>query len=366
MKAQVLYGIDNLKYSVVDTPSAGLGEALVKVARCGICGSDIPRIYKTGAHNMPLIPGHEFSGRVVACDSRPDLVGKRVSVFPLIPCNKCDQCRQQHYEMCENYNYLGSRSDGGFAEYVVAPVWNLVPVPDEVSDDDAAMLEPLCVAIHALRQIGLLGEDAEVGKSVAVCGLGTIGLLVVLLLKDMGFQQLFCIGNKDVQRHMLLKMGCSSEQFIDVRYADPVEAIMQRTGCRGVDYYMECIGSSESYAQAVKCMAPFGQVMLVGNPASDMELPREVYWRILRNQMALRGTWNSRFCGIDSTSNDWSFAIERLVDWFSRRAAGETQMLPGDLITHRFGLENMGDGLDIMRRKSEEYVKIMIQVNGES
>ena len=90
MKAQVLYGIDNLKYSVVDTPSAGLGEALVKVARCGICGSDIPRIYKTGAHNMPLIPGHEFSGRVVACDSRPDLVGKRVSVFPLIPCNNQD------------------------------------------------------------------------------------------------------------------------------------------------------------------------------------------------------------------------------------------------------------------------------------
>lgn len=398
MKAQVLYGIDNLKYSEVDTPSIGQGEALIKVARCGICGSDIPRIYKTGAHNMPLIPGHEFSGRVVACDSRPDLVGKRVSVFPLIPCNKCAQCRQQHYEMCQNYDYLGSRSDGGFAEYVKVPVWNLVPVPDEVSDDDAAMLEPLCVAVHALRQIGLLnggswyGSDMEGSevvelestKFVAVCGLGTIGLLVALLLKDMGCQQLFCIGNKDVQRQMLLKMGCSPEQFIDVRYADPVESIMQRTGCRGVDFYFECIGRSENYEQAVNLTAPLGMIMLVGNPASNMELSRNAYWNILRSQLTLKGTWNSSFYGLDAhedaarthntetvdmrgesvntftAQDDWQYALSRLYDWSLRKAAGEDVMLASDLITHRFSLEDMHKGLEIMYNKAEEYVKVMV------
>ena len=116
MKAQVLYGIGNIKLTNVDEPVPRKGEALVRVMCCGICGSDIPRIYKSGAHNMPIIPGHEFSGVVEECKDKPALVGKRVGVFPLIPCRECSQCRAGHYEMCENYDYLGSRSDGGFAE----------------------------------------------------------------------------------------------------------------------------------------------------------------------------------------------------------------------------------------------------------
>ena len=385
MKAQVLYGIDNLKYSEVDTPSIGQGEALIKVARCGICGSDIPRIYKTGAHNMPLIPGHEFSGRVVACDSRPDLVGKRVSVFPLIPCNKCAQCRQRHYEMCQNYDYLGSRSDGGFAEYVKVPVWNLVPVPDEVSDDDAAMLEPLCVAVHALRQMGLLSDAIKItNKSITICGLGTIGLLVALFLKDAGYNNVFCIGNKDVQRQKLLDMGYKDYQYIDARYCSPADVIKDRTGGRGADFYFECIGRSENYEQAVNLTAPLGMIMLVGNPASNMELSRNAYWNILRSQLTLKGTWNSSFYGLDAhedaarthntetvdmrgesvntltAQDDWQYALSRLYDWSLRKAAGEDVMLASDLITHRFSLEDMHKGLEIMYNKAEEYVKVMV------
>ena len=100
MKAQVLYGIGNIKLASVDVPVPKKGEALVKVNYCGICGSDIPRIYKSGAHNMPIIPGHEFSGVVEECKDKPSLVGKRVGVFPLIPCMECPQCKAGHYEMC--------------------------------------------------------------------------------------------------------------------------------------------------------------------------------------------------------------------------------------------------------------------------
>ena len=354
MKAQVLYGIGNLKYVDVEKPQLKDGEALIKVERCGICGSDVPRIYKTGAHNMPLIPGHEMSGVIEQCDSRPDLVGKRTGIFPLIPCKECTQCLAGHYEMCQNYDYLGSRSDGGFAEYLVAPVWNLLLVPEEIGAEDAAMLEPMCVAVHALRFMGLLKESMR--RSIVVCGLGTIGLLTALFLKDAGYKDVIFIGNKDIQKKKLSEMGYADAQFVDVRYCDPVATIMDRTHGLGADYYLECIGRSESYQQAVKCTGPLGHIMLVGNPASDMELPREVYWKILRNQMTLQGTWNSGF------PDDWSYALERLTSWTATRQAGKPAFLPSDLITHHFTLEDLPKGLDIMHRKSEDYVKVMVEI----
>ncbi len=380
MNAQVLYGIDNLKYAEVDTPAPKENEALISVSCCGICGSDIPRIYKTGAHNMPLIPGHEMTGTVKECASRPVLVGKRVGIFPLIPCKKCPQCREKHYEMCENYNYLGSRCDGGFAEYVTAPVWNLLPLPDEVLDEDAAMLEPMCVAVHAIKKAGLIQAkpgfskiDFEIAKiakrygskeagpdtnsNIVVCGMGTIGLLVAFFLKDAGYTNVYCVGNKDIQKKKLLEMGYDDSHYCDVRYGDPAAFIKERTGS-GADYYFECIGRPENYAQAVKCTAPLGHVMLVGNPASDMELPREIYWKILRNQLTLSGTWNSSFYGIDDEqgTDDWRYVISRLSDW----ASDPNSFLPNKLITHKFSLADMQAGLDIMKRKSEDYVKVMV------
>ncbi|WP_024866208.1 galactitol-1-phosphate 5-dehydrogenase [Butyrivibrio sp. FCS014] len=386
MKAQILYGINDIKYTDIAGPVPGEDEALIKVNRCGICGSDVPRIYTTGAHNMPLIPGHEMSGTIVECPARPDLLGKRAGIFPLIPCKKCSQCKARHYEMCEHYDYLGSRSDGGFAEYVKVPLWNLLPIPDEVADDDAAMLEPMCVAVHAIRMIGLAGADDAAdyearysagadapAPSIAVCGLGTIGLLVALFLRDAGYRNVFCLGNKDVQRDKLLAMGYEPSHFIDIRVSDPVAAIMEKTGGRGVEVYFECIGRSVNYEQAVNLTAPLGRIMLVGNPASDMSLPREVYWKILRHQLTLRGTWNSAFYGIDGADDDWRYALGRLVDWSRHSAADEKEpcdgescstggFLPGGLITHRFSLADMKKGLEIMRTKSEEYVKVMVEM----
>jgi L-iditol 2-dehydrogenase len=100
--------------------------------------------------------------------------------------------------------------------------------------------------------------------------------------------------------------------------------------------------------------------MLVGNPSSDMGLSREIYWKILRNQLTLRGTWNSSFYGIDGKGDDWRYALDRLVAWSKLKTEGKTIMLPHDLITHRFSLKDMNLGLDIMRTKSEEYVKVMV------
>ncbi len=389
MKAQILYDIGDIRYDDMDMPVPGDGEALVRVTRCGICGSDIPRIYRTGAHNMPLIPGHEMCGVVEACEDNPELVGKRVGIFPLIPCRKCAQCLAGHYEMCESYDYLGSRSNGGFAEYLCAPARNLIPIPDEVSDDEAAMLEPMSVAVHAIRGIGLLERieaqdgsrqwvanglsqaDPSAEPAIVVCGLGTIGLFVALFLYDAGYRKVFCIGNKDLQREKLLGMGYDEAQFCDVRVTDPEQFVMERTGGKRADYYFECIGRSENCSQAVALTGPLGKVMLVGNPAGDMELKREVYWKILRNQMTLKGTWNSSY------PEDWTYVVERLLAWGMERssAAFETESgggsaeaaacapYPASFITHRLELADMARGLEIMRDKSEEYVKVMVEIS---
>ena len=384
MKAQVLYGIGNIKYADIEAPRPKAGEALVRVTRCGICGSDVPRVFKTGAHNMPLVPGHEFTGTVEECALVPELVGKRVGIFPLIPCMECEQCENEHYEMCSDYNYLGSRCDGGFAEFVSVPVWNLFPLPDEVTDDEAAMLEPMSVAVHAMRRAEI---DRDNNPVIVVCGLGTIGLLMAMFLKDAGFSKVLFIGNKNIQKEMLLEMGYSDSDYCDVRYGEPIAFIKDKTGGRGADVYFECIGRSESYAQAVNCMAPLGKVILVGNPASDMELSRDTYWKILRNQLTLKGIWNSAYKGpkpVEYSSyagqelselDDWEYVIDRIVSWKDPectsmpgklvRKGNESSFagfLPDRIITHRYSLENMQDGLRIMQKKSEEYIKIMVEI----
>ena len=200
MKAYVLEGIGQLVYKDVQIPQLGADEVLVEVMNAGICGSDIPRIFKTGTYHFPTVPGHEFAGivRQAASKNNNYLIGKRVGVFPLMPCMKCEQCKKKAYEMCQSYNYLGSRTDGGFAEYAAVPAWNLIELPPKVSFEDAAMLEPAGVALHAIRQ----ADMGEVG-SAAVYGCGTIGTLVIQWLNAMGVKNLYAIGTREEQRNLL-------------------------------------------------------------------------------------------------------------------------------------------------------------------
>ena len=203
MKAYVLHGIDDLKYDEVSVPDIGSNEVLVKVHAAGICGSDIPRIYKTGTYSYPLIPGHEFSGEVieVGSDVENEWKRKRVGIFPLIPCKKCIPCQNKQYELCRHYSYLGSRTNGGFAEYVAVPEWNLIELPQNVTYEQAAMLEPMAVAIHAMRRACKGNEDNN--RKIVVYGLGTIGILLAMYLKEADFSNVFVIGNKEFQRKMV-------------------------------------------------------------------------------------------------------------------------------------------------------------------
>ncbi len=359
MKGLVLRAPEKIEIGDVGCPQAGAGEVLVKVEACGICGSDIPRAYRDGAHNMPLIIGHEFAGEVDSCGEGvdKDWQGKHVGVFPLIPCMKCDCCKIRKYEMCSNYSYLGSRRDGGFAEYVSVPEWNLIELPDCVGFDSAAMMEPMAVAVHAIRQaFRTKGYDIEdvtelIDKKVVVVGLGTIGLLVVMFLKDLGFKNVYTIGNKELQKKMVADLGVDEEDFCDINVWDEIDWIRGNTNAKGADYLFECVGNSRSLDACIYGAAPEAVICTVGNPGGDMDLHRHAYWQILRNQLTLVGTWNSSFTHEDS--DDWHYVLERVQ---------QGNIHPEKLITHIFPLEDIVEGFEIMRDKKEAYVKVMAEM----
>lgn len=345
MQAYVLHGIGDIQLEEIEKPRPGDREVIVQVKAVGICGSDIPRIYKTGAYSFPLIPGHEFAGMVESVGEHIDekWIGKRVGVFPLIPCHTCGPCQKNQFELCRHYSYLGSRRDGGFAEYVAVPVDNLIELPEKVQYEEAAMLEPMAVAVHAMKSM-----QPQPSDTVAVCGLGTIGLLLCMFLKDAGIKNVLTIGNKEFQKDKVLEMGIDADHYCDSNNQDVDLWIKEKTEQSGVDIFFECVGKNETINQAVSNTAPSGKIQLIGNPASDLSMEKNTYWKILRNQLTVKGSWNSTF--LHEPEDDWHYVLERL---------DQQAIHPGRLITHKYPLDQLEQGFHIMRDKTEEYVKIM-------
>ena len=173
MKAAVLHAPADLRVEEVPVPEdLGENEVLVKVAACGICGSDIGRVMVTGTYNFPTIPGHEFAGTVEKVGSAVSHLsaGDKVAVAPLMPCRECEDCARGNYSLCEDYNFLGSRTDGAFAEYLKAPAQNVLKVPDNVSLEVAATIEPAAIILHGIHKV-----DLSLGDAVVVVGCGALG-----------------------------------------------------------------------------------------------------------------------------------------------------------------------------------------------
>lgn len=351
MKAWVLQDIGKITYDDVPEPKPGETDVLVRVKAAGICGSDIPRIFRDGAHKMPLIPGHEFAGEVIGLGKWADKkwLHQRVGVYPLIPCHFCPACLKGQHEMCRQYSYLGSRRDGGLAEYAAVPQNNLIALPDNVEYGQAAMLEPMSVAVHAMRRVPITQNDI-----VAVCGLGTIGMLLLMFLLSRGIKNVLAIGSKEYQRRKTLELGLPEEQFCNAGKESVEKWLKHRSGNNGADVFFECVGRNETILQALTLTAQGGYVCMVGNPYTDMMLDKQSYWKILRSQLHITGTWNSSFFGscrdVGEESTDWQYALFCL---------SEGIITPQRIITHRYPLECVDKGLHLMRDKSEDYIKVM-------
>ena len=331
MKAHVLESIGDLRYEDIDCPVLESNEVLVNIKACGICGSDINRVFKTGTYHFPTVIGHEFSGVVVkTSESNSQWQGKRVGVFPLKPCFECSQCKAGNYEMCLNYDYLGSRCNGGFEEFVAVPEWNLIELPDNVSFEEAAMLEPISVAIHALGHAGDI-----TGKNVAVIGPGPIGNLIVKIAKLRGAKKVIMIGRTVEKLDFSMSIGV--DLAINSKTQNIIKILEKATDGHGADIVIEGTGSSKSLSTCIEIASRGGRIILMGNPLEDEVIPKNTYWQILRRQLTLTGTWNSSFGRND---DDWHEAVELL-------SSGKLNVKP--LITHRLQFHELLGGLQIMR-----------------
>lgn len=338
MNACVLHAIADLRHESAPDPTPRRGEVVVRVGGCGVCGSDIPRVFTKGTYRFPLIPGHEFAGTVEALGDGVDPVwrGRRVAVFPLIPCMRCGACATGDYQLCEDYDYLGSRRDGAFAEYVCAPVWNLQPVPDAVSLEEAAMTEPTAVAIHAMRRGGL-----EAGDRVLILGAGPIGLLAALWAKAAGAGRVV-IGDIDAPR-LEFAEGLGAGETVNVTSTGAVDELRN-----AFDLAVEAAGAAPALAHCIQAACRKGRVVLLGNPAGAMTLPAEVYSAAMRKELTLSGTWNSSYGNVPR--NDWAAALNAM-------ASKHLQVVP--LITHRVGLEELPSALAMLRDRTTPAAKVM-------
>ncbi len=272
MKAAVWYGKGDVRIEeVAEPPSPQMGWAKIKVQACGICGSDLHE-YAAGPvlicvdepHSLtgtksPLILGHEFAGEVVAVGENVGNVevGTRVAGMGGQVCGECYYCERMQYNLCMKGAYLGFHYDGAFAEYVNVPAFTLFPLPENVSSQAGALVEPFAVGLHAVRQ-GSVGK----GDTVVVLGAGPIGLATLQAAVAEGAGRVFVLEIADSRKELALQMGATV--VIDPSQIDSVTEIQKLTDGLGADVAIECIGSEKTAPLAIALVRKGGTVVMAG------------------------------------------------------------------------------------------------------
>ena len=270
--------------TVVDSPvpQVGPGQVRVAVTYAGICGSDTHAV--AGHHpflHPPYLPGHELCGVVdaVGAGADPTLVGRRVVVRPNVECGECVNCRAGRINACQQLAWIGcdssGRLPGGMAALVVAPGRNIVPLPDEVSDLDAALIECLATPVHAARIAGDL-----TGANVAVLGAGTVGTLCVVAARAAGAGTIVVTDLEPVKRERALRLGADAA----VDGADPEFAteVCRAYGGGRADVVFDCVATSTSIRQAFGVLRRAGTLLIVGVPPQPgiVPLPEVQDWEV--------------------------------------------------------------------------------------
>ncbi len=372
MKAAVVEAKGKIGVQDIPKPELKPNEVLVKVKVSGVCGSDIPRVLEGTSHYFPNVLGHEFSGEVVALGSAVGgdstdakaagsvpaglrnaslssrlatgaslAVGDRVSVAPLKPCHACTLCKEGNYALCGNYSFIGSREYGGWAEYVKTPIENIIALGD--TDYLAgAFVEPVSVALHGIYAMGIQPTD-----SVAIIGVGTIGLLTFQAVRAMGVTNITVF---DVNPESLAKaktLGATraviSTDSEAVQTAIAESAIAQVGGAAdqgsavgkktsGFDHVLETAGAPAAEKMALAIAGNKGSIMFIGTPKIPLTLNPKEFEHINRKELTLRGSWMSYSAPFPG--KEWTQAVELLQN-------GDIQVEP--LIDRTIGVEKIAE-----------------------
>ena len=322
MKALLLSQYNQLEIADLPAPVPGADEILVRVAACGICGSDVHGYDGTSGRRIPpIVMGHEAAGEVAAVgpgvtEYKP---GDRVTFDSTVYCGQCEYCLEGDINLCNNRQVIGVscvdfRRAGAFAEYVVVPQRICYHLPDALEYQEAAMLEAVSVALHGVRVSQMKG-----GETVLVIGAGMIGLLTLQAAKAAGAAQVLVA---DIDQSRLLradKIGADATLLLSG--AELVNEIHRRTNGRGVDLVLEAVGRDETVAASIASVRKGGTVTLIGNISPEVRIPLQV---VVSRQIRLQGSCAS--------SGEYPQAMELM-------ASGKIQVKP--LIT---AVAPLGDG----------------------
>ena len=291
MKAAVLYGNEDIRIENVDMPKVNENEILVKVEYSGVCGSDLPRVLNNGAHYYPIILGHEFSGKIVEVGKnvKGKEVGDKVSCIPLIPCMECEDCQKGNFSQCKNYKFIGSRIQGGWAEYVKMPAISGYAVPEEVSSLEAAFFEPLTVALHGLKLVNFCS-----GKKVAILGAGTIGLLTLQAAKALGAMEVDAFDIDDKKLELAKQLG--ADNGINTT-KEELESAYDK-----YDLVIETAGATQTFKLSLKVAKNKGDVLFIGTPHAPLTFEVKEFEAINRKELTVKGSWmnySASFPGIE-------------------------------------------------------------------
>lgn len=326
MKAVRLHKIGDFRLDEVDKPKPVGDQILIKVGSSGICGSDLPRVYELGTSKQkyPLTLGHEFGGTIVEVGDNvdPSVIGKQGAIFPCIPCRECEMCTSGHYAMCLDYDYLGSRSDGGFAEYCLVPsLWHFVEANQSVSHHSLAMVEPCTVAQHALRK-----GNVKAGDNVLIFGAGPIGIMVARWASLFGATNIVLV---DIDEEKIDFAKKRNLLCVDGRNNNIFEKLYELNQGKKYDVVIEGVGTGITVDQGVEVIKTFGTIVLMGNPNKDTTIKLHTHSNILRKEINLVGMWNSHYHPMPI--NEWEYTIKKLES---------KQIEIDDLVTHDVGFDS--------------------------
>jgi len=333
MKALVLHGKGGDYRYEPDwkNPDRPKGNVIVKVRYSGICGSDIPRLAQNGSYCHPIILGHEFSGTVFEADPESAFKnGEPVAVLPIMPCGVCEGCLTSGPFHCKNYQFIGSRNDGGFAEYCTVPEDNLLRLVNDKLLRAGSFVEPMAVGLHTVRRSGFVP-----GKTAVVFGSGPIGLMIGIWLREFGANRVVMADMREMNLNIARQSGFET-----------MDISKENTLCPdGIDYAFEAAGSSKALSDAVDILKGLGTLTVVGRDVKDAVIPLKTFETLMRKELRLIGCWGYDMRG----EHDFvSAALER------NASAMEL------LITNEVSIENARQLICDMCNRKIEYCKATI------
>lgn len=339
MKAAILRGPHRVEFGNRPDPVPQAGEALVRVKAAGICGSDL-HIYRHGGFGDivvdDLVQGHEPAGEVVALGAgvKHLKTGDRVAIEPGIYCGCCEPCLTGRPNICPDVKYLSARSvDGAFCEYLSRPEHTLLKLPESLTFEEGALLEPLAVSIHAVRASRL-----RLGDHVAIVGAGSIGLTLLQAARCAGATRVYVFDRLDHRLDFARKLGADEVGNVDA--IDPLEALSEWTQGRLCDRVFEAAGQLDSYSLAVRMPALGGTVVLVGLCAEEVSLP---LGRARLGEVSI--------LSLRREAHAYKAAME-LVE------SGRVDVQ--SLISHRFPLDRIGEAMEVAESYTDRAVKVMV------